>query len=271
MNDMEYQYTKKKVRELLDIDLENYKEQQMRRRLTSFVDRSKAPDVGTYFTNAEKNNQMLKELQDFLTINVSEFFRDERQFGKLETVVMPELLKNNSKLKIWSAGCSIGAEPYTLAIMLTELSPDTKHQIVASDLDNTILSHAKAGGPYSDQDVKNVSPQRLTKYFTKKDDEYWVIDSIKNKVDFKRHNLLTDIYEKQCDLILCRNVVIYFTDAAKLKINQGFLDSLKDGGVLFVGGSEIIFDSAKLGFESIIPSFYRRKPSGTTAHRPMRK
>ncbi len=270
MDDTEYGYVKKKINDLLSIDLDNYKEKQMRRRLTSFMERSTSPDVGSYFSVAENDRKMLDELKDFITINVSEFFRDAGQFGKLETDVMPELIKDRIKLKVWSAGCSIGAEPYTLAIMLEELTPGLKHTIVATDLDETILKHAKAGGPYIEQDVRNVKPERLAKYFRKDGEKYWVKDEIRSRIEFKRHNLLKDQYEQKCDLVLCRNVVIYFTDDAKRKINQGFYDSLRPKGVMFIGGSEIIFDAAKLGLEVMYPSFYRKVQEGENP-RLMRK
>lgn len=265
MDDNEYGYVKKKINDLLEIDLDNYKERQMRRRLTSFLERANPPDVGTYFKRVEKEDKMLQELKDFLTINVSEFFRDEHQFQKLETEILPELMGKRVKMKLWSAGCSIGAEPYTLAIMMEESRPGASHTIMATDLDETILKHARAGGPYSPQDVRNVSPDRLEKYFKNEDGKYWVIDSIRDKVKFKRHNLLCDPYEDNCDLILCRNVVIYFTDTAKSKINRGFHNSLREGGILFIGGSEIIFDAAQIGLCVAMPSFYRRVPEGTSS------
>ncbi len=263
MEDEEYKFVKKKIRDLVGIDLDYYKEKQMRRRLGSFMERNKELDSNTYFNSAQKDQQMLQELKDFLTINVSEFFRDGNQFSKLETLIMPELLQNRGQLKIWSAGCSNGSEPYTLAIMLEELSPGMRHKIVATDLDETILTRAKAGGPYLAADVRNVRPERLAKYFHKSNDEYWVTDKIKQKVEFKRHNLLSEPYESNCDLVLCRNVVIYFTDEAKRKIYVGFSGALKEGGILFIGGSEIIFDSAILSFEVAFPSFYRKVPAGT--------
>ena len=262
MDDKEYEYVKKKVRDLVDIDLDHYKEKQMRRRLNSFMERTHAPDLGSYFVSAEKDQKMLQDLKDFLTINVSEFFRDDRQFEKLETLIMPELLENRVQLKMWSAGCSNGSEPYTMAIMMEELAPGKNHKILATDLDETILARAKAGGPYSAQDVRNVRPERLAQYFRKTGEEYWVVESIKRRVEFRKHNLLCDPYENNCDLVLCRNVVIYFTDEAKKRIYRGFSDSLKDKGVLFIGGSEIIFESGDIGFEVVFPSFYRKVSSG---------
>jgi len=263
MDDNEYSYVKKRINDLLDIDLDNYKERQMRRRLTSFLERANPPDVGAFFNNVEKEDKTLQELKDFLTINVSEFFRDEHQFQKLENVILPELLKNRTRIKLWSAGCSIGAEPYTLAIMMEKIMPGSSHTIIATDLDETILKQARAGGPYAQQDVRNVKPDHLARYFRNEDGKYWVVDKIRDRVKFKRHNLLSDPYEENCDLILCRNVVIYFTDAAKSKINRGFHNSLREGGILFIGGSEIIFDSAQIGFGVAMPSFYRKEPEGT--------
>ncbi|MCL0087245.1 protein-glutamate O-methyltransferase CheR [Dehalococcoidia bacterium] len=258
ITDTEYTYVKKRVRDLVNIDLENYKEKQMRRRLSSFLERCNAPDAASYFGAAERDQGMLRELADFLTINVSEFFRDERHFERLEKLVLPELLKKNPHLNIWSAGCSNGAEPYTIAIILAELSPGRPHRILATDIDNTILACARVGGPYAAQDVRNIQRDRLARYFTKSGDKYWVVDRIKERVVFKQHNLLSDPYEHNFDLIVCRNVVIYFTDEAKRKINRGFCRSLKDNGILFVGGSEVIMNAAELGLESIMPSLYRK-------------
>ena len=100
-------------------------------------------------------------------------------------------------------------------------------------------------------------------HFNIEEGKYWVIDKIKDRVKFKRHNLLSDPYEENCDLILCRNVVIYFTDAAKSKINRGFHNSLREGGILFIGGREIIFDASPIVFGVAMPSFYRRVSEGT--------
>ena len=269
MNDNEYAYMKGKVRELLTIDLESYKEQQMRRRLGAFMKRYHTSDVESYLTAVEKDHEMLRELKDFLTINVSEFFRDERQFRKLENEILPELLRSSSRLNVWSAGCSNGSEPYTIAIILAEISPGCHHRILATDIDGTILARAQAGGPYSAQDVKNVRPELLSKYFNKVGNEHWVVDRIRERVGFKPHNLLSSPYEYGFDLIVCRNVVIYFTDQAKQKINARFHKSLKSTGILFVGGSEIIFNAAEIGFESISPSFYRKIDKYDAVKRPV--
>lgn len=258
MDDLEYGFVKRKVLELTNIDLDSYKEKQMRRRLTSYLERTKTPSIAAYFQRIEQDREMLQELKDFLTINVSEFFRDAHQFEKLEKRYLPELLKEKPRLRIWSAGCSNGAEPYSIAMLLDELSPGRRHTIKATDLDESILERAIAGGPYTSQDVRAVRPDRLARYFRKTGEKYWINEKIREMVEFSRHNLLCDPYEKDLDLILCRNVVIYFTDAAKRQINQEFRNALREGGILFIGGSEIIFECTQIGFELIEPSFYRR-------------
>jgi len=261
LSDAEYCYVKEKVFGLTQIDLDCYKEKQMRRRFNGLLDRVGVPDATTYFNRVEQDNKMLTELRDFLTINVSCFFRDDNHFDRLRTIILPQLLRNSCRLNIWSAGCSNGSEPYTLAILLSELSPGNQHRILATDIDEKIIGRAQAGGPYTPADVKSVPQSLLRKYFEENGGGYHVVEDIKKRVMFRRHNLLSDPYETGFDLIVCRNVVIYFTDAAKRKINQGFFESLKPEGILFIGGSEIIFEADRLGFKSLFPSFYR-KPAG---------
>ncbi|MBQ9366079.1 MAG: protein-glutamate O-methyltransferase CheR, partial [Schwartzia sp.] len=195
---------------------------------------------------------------EYLTINVSEFFRTPDKFGQLETDVIPDLLKRSPTLSIWSAGCSIGAEPYSLAMIMKELTPGKKHRILASDLDIEIIAKAKRG-VYVDNEIKSMSKERIAKYFDKTSDgKFAVKDEIKSCIEFKRHNLLKDPFEKNFDLILCRNVVIYFTEEAKDQLYAHFFEALKPGGILFVGATEAILNFRKLGYTSYKPFFYQR-------------
>jgi chemotaxis protein methyltransferase CheR len=167
-------------------------------------------------------------------------------------------LKRSQKLNIWSAGCSIGAEPYSLAIIMKEMTPTTRHRILASDLDIEILAKAKRG-VYTDNELKAITPQRLAKYFDKvEDDKFAVKSDIKSCIEFKRHNLLKDPFENNFDLILCRNVVIYFTEEAKDQLYANFFRALKPGGILFVGATEAILNFRKLGYTSFQPFFYQK-------------
>ena len=142
-------------------------------------------------------------------------------------------------------------------MILKELTPTTKHRLLATDLDIEIIAKAKAG-IYTANELKALDPKRKEKYFTKTDDDRYAIKSeIKQCVEFKHHNLLKDPFEKGFDLILCRNVVIYFTAEAKDKLYRNFFASLKPGGVLFVGATEAILNSRSMGYENYKPFFYR--------------
>ena len=258
MNDSEYNYLKVKILSLTGIDLNSYKSVQMRRRLDGLIGRSATSDVAAYCKLIERDPAALANLKNFLTINVSEFFRDQSQFEELETRILPMLLAKNKSLNIWSAGCSMGAEPYSIAMLLARLSPLRDHHILATDLDQVILNKAKAGGPYALSDVRNVSEKLPKSGFTKCPEGYRVSNSVIPKVEFRQHNLLKDPFEKDFDLIVCRNVVIYFADEAKAKLNQRFYNSLKPQGVMFIGGTETLIGAQDLGFKRLTTSFYQK-------------
>lgn len=258
MNDHEYTYLKARILKLTRIDLDNYKTQQMRRRLDGLLARSSVPGVIPYCKLLEQDEGALGKLRDFLTINVSEFYRDAVQFDLLRSKIIPELLRQSANLNIWSAGCSMGAEPYSIAMMLERLSPRGKHRILATDLDENILAKARVGGPYSAADVKNVERKLLEKHFDASKEGYWAREDLKRRVEFRSHNLLNGPFEQGFDLIICRNVVIYFSDEAKDKLNRGFYRSLKDHGVLFIGGTETLLDAQGLGFERMCTSYYQK-------------
>ncbi len=241
----------------IGVELGHYKEPQMKRRLASIMARRKItgwPD----FTRALINAELLTDVRDTLTINVSEFYRQTDRFVELQKTFLPELLKGRSGIKIWSAGCSIGCEPYTLAMILNEMDPRGNHQIIATDVDVPILNRAKAGDGYLPTEVRGVPKEILAKYFVFNGATYAVSNEVKRRVTFKRHDLLTDPYPKDLDLVLCRNVVIYFNDEAKNQIYRGFADSLKPGGYLFIGGSEMIMRAGDIGFRTAATSIYKR-------------
>ncbi|AQS59801.1 CheR family methyltransferase [Desulforamulus ferrireducens] len=249
---------KDRVYQTFGLDLNSYKENQLKRRLDNLLTRKQYADYQSFFNYLNSNRNAWHEFLDYLTINVSEFFRDVKMFQSLEAKVLPELLQKKSHLKIWSAACSNGCEPYSLAIILEEISPGKRHQIDATDLDKTILQAAVAG-IYGPDAVRNVPKDRLNKYFKQEQGKYHIANQIKTKVSFKQHNLLADNYLKGYDLIACRNVTIYFTREAQDKVNLRFSQSLNPGGYLFIGGSETIFNYVELGFEKVSPCFYRKK------------
>ena len=256
--DMDWTVFKRKLKAKTDIDLDLYKEPQMKRRIGNLVRRGNFAGYTAYFDHVVKDKDQFAAFIEYLTINVSEFFRTPEKFGKLETDVIPDLLKRSRRLNIWSAGCSIGAEPYSLAMIMKELTPGVHHRILATDLDVEILAKAKQG-IYQESEIKSISKERLARYFTRTEGgKYAVKPEIKSCVEFKRHNLLKDSFESGFDLILCRNVVIYFTEEAKNQLYANFFQALKPGGILFVGATEAILNFRQLGYTSFQPFFYQK-------------
>lgn len=246
-----------KVKKELGIDLRLYKETQMKRRLTTLRDKRGFRDFSSYFDKLLEDKEMLHEFTDRITINVSEFYRNPKRWEVLQQKIMGELIGKGKKLSIWSAACSTGEEPYSLAIMLQSHFPDVPFEILATDLDENALSRAKQG-VYAEQALRELPKGYKQSYFSQMETLFKVDDSLKEHITFKRHNLLSDKYPGNFDLIVCRNVLIYFTDEAKEQIYSKFSSSLKVGGMLFVGGTEQIFHPNKYDFQLADTFFYRR-------------
>lgn len=258
MQDMDYSLFRWKVMQAAGIDLGCYKENQMKRRLAAALTRSGYATLFEYWRAMEQDPAVLREFVDFVTINVSSFFRNREKFDELARTILPGLLNTRPSLKVWSAGCSTGQEPYTVGIILSEVAPGTRHRIVATDINMSAICLAREA-VYTRDDVKEVKPELVKKYFTAEGDKLRLKDSVRQMVEFRVHNLLADAYEQDCDLILCRNVMIYFTEDAKARVFKGFNASLRPGGVLFIGGTETIMTASELGFELISPFFYRKR------------
>ena len=174
-------------------------------------------------------------------------------------------MRGRPKLRVWSAGCSHGHEPYSLAITLAEVTGFyRRHYILGTDIDRSALERAQTGGPYTDEEATKVPPPLLDRYFARHPsgnhgDGHYIIESLRRRMSFRYQNLLADPFERGFDLIVCRNVVIYFTAEVKDRLYKRFYEALRPGGVLFVGGTEIISKASDLGFETAGISFYRRK------------
>lgn len=229
----------------------------MKRRLTSLYEKRGFRNFSDYYLAIHNDKQLLEEFLDRMTINVSEFYRNSQRWDVLEKKIFPMLLSKNKKLKIWSAACSTGEEPYSLAMVLSSHVPLRDISIAATDLDAGVLERAKVG-LYSERSLKEVPKKVLDQYFINEGQHYQVKDEIKRTVQFKQQNLLNDKYGSDYDLIVCRNVMIYFTEEAKDQIYTNFSKALRPGGVLFVGSTEQIFNPAKYGFESEETFFYKK-------------
>ena len=255
---MDYEAFKKNVFSLTGIDLSAYKEKQMKRRIDSLIARHKCDGYKAFLDLIKTDKAVFEEFVSFLTINVSEFYRNPDQWKFLDETVFPELIKKfGQNLKIWSAACSTGDEPYSLVMALSKHVPMNKVSITATDIDKQILAKAKVG-LYNDKSIVGVPADFKTKYFDKVGPSYKVKDEIKNRVTFSQHNLLADKYPQGLHMIVCRNVLIYFTDEAKDEIFKKYYDCLVPGGVLFIGSTEQIVNYAEIGFKRKNSFFYEK-------------
>ncbi len=244
---------------MTNIDLSCYKEAQMKRRIDSLIAKNKIASYAGYVEALRKDTKLFDEFVNYLTINVSEFWRNPDQWKILEQNILPDLMKNTRALKIWSAACSTGDEPYSLVMLLAKYMPMSMIRIQATDIDKQVLDKARVG-LYHEKSLKGLPKEFLNKYFTKvTDSTYQIVNDIKKCVDFKEHNLLKDNYGMGYDLIVCRNVLIYFTEEAKDEIFVKFNKALKTGGVLFLGATEQIMQPQKIGFKSMFSFFYKKE------------
>jgi len=239
------------------IDLNLYKAQQMHRRLMGLVERANLKSFSDYLKLLDCQPEEMATFLDRMTINVSELFRNADKWTEMREKVLPRMLKERRPLRVWSAGCSFGAEPYTIAMILDDLAPGMKHYILATDIDQKILDKARRG-VFTEPDVKNVPDAYRRKHIEAKGDEYCVTAGLRDRIAFRRHNLLRDPFEHDFDLICCRNVVIYFTDEAKDELFKRFCQALRPSGTLFIGGTERIFNYREIGMDTKIPFFYER-------------
>lgn len=251
-----YEKFKKDVLSLTKIDLNSYKEKQMRRRIDTLIRKTNAKTYDEYVALLKKDKEIFEAFINFLTINVSEFFRNPDQWQILDKKIFPELIKRFGKnLKIWSAACSTGDEPYSLVMALSKHVPLNQIRIIATDIDKQVLEKARVG-LYNAKSIANVPDEFKKKYFTKIGASFQISDEIKRRVEFKEHNLLRDAYPSSCDMIVCRNVVIYFTDDAKQEIYIKFNKALKDKGILFIGSTEQIMNYKELNYERSSSFFF---------------
>jgi len=255
--DRDYQDFIQQIKRKTGIDLALYKEAQMKRRLTTFYEKKGYTSFHDFFKALNGDADLLNQFLDRMTINVSEFYRNKQRWDVLENKILARLLKNSQTVKVWSAASSTGEEPYTLSLVLSNYIPLNKISILATDIDANAIQKAKIG-VYPERSLQEVPISTKDKYFKKQGDYYEIADVIKQTVSFKKHNLLADRFEKNFDLIVCRNVLIYFTEEAKEILYQKFSDALKPGGVLFVGSTEQIFNPIKYGLEIEDTFFYRK-------------
>lgn len=255
----DYESFKKQVLAMTGIDLSAYKEKQMKRRIDALISKYQAADYDSFVSLLKRDREVYETFVGYLTINVSEFYRNPDQWKFMDDVVIPELIhKFGTNLKIWSAACSTGDEPYSLVMALSRHIPINQITITATDIDKQILAKAKVG-IYGEKSLAAVPVDLKKKYFEKIGDAYKISDEIKSRVVFRQHNLLADTYPKDYHMIVCRNVLIYFTEEAKDEVFQRFCHSLVPGGILFIGNTEQIITYKEMGYERKSSFFYCKR------------
>lgn len=254
-----YEDFKKDVLQLTGIDLSAYREDQMKRRIDTLIARNGINNYKAYVALLKKDRAKFEQFVNFLTINVSEFYRNPVQWGVLEQEVIPALIQRFGKfLKVWSAACSTGDEPYSLVMALSRYLPLSNIRVIATDIDRQVLDKARVG-QYSEKSIVSVPQEFKRKYFKKVGNGYQVADEIKRQVEFREHNLLKDLYPSGCHLIVCRNVMIYFTEETRDQIYRKFSASLVRGGVLFIGSAEQIIRYKELKFQRKKSFFFQKE------------
>lgn len=255
----EYALFTGKIKQLTGVDLSSYKERQMKRRIESQMNRRGFQSFLAYYDLLAADKQALNEFLDRITINVSEFFRNSERWQVLEQKVIPELLRRNpaNNLKFWSAACSTGEEPYSLAMLMRGSFPSTRFNILATDIDMGVMQRAQAA-VYPAAQASQIPPKFRSQYIIEREGTFEIAPAIRSTIEFRSHNLLADSFPMGLDLIVCRNVMIYFTDDIKDRLYRHFAASLVPGGVLFVGSTEQMFRPRDYGFQIFDSFFYQR-------------
>lgn len=248
------------------INLEN-KSTLINGRLSNLVLRSDFKSIHEYVEYAlnDRTGEELSRLVSKLTTNYTFFMREPQHYDYLEKIVLPELLEKSSfgDVKLWSAGCSSGEEPYSIAMAVKSIleSRNSKWtaEILATDISDKVLQLARAAA-YEEMQLKMLGPEVRKKYFTVlPDGTFQVSEDLRKMVRLEKFNLMNDFsrYYHKFDIIFCRNVMIYFKNDKREELVRRFYDALKPGGYLFVGSSETLH-GVEARFKFVKPAIYRR-------------
>jgi two-component system, chemotaxis family, CheB/CheR fusion protein len=233
------------------LDFSDYKRPTIIRRIVIRMTQNKISTLAGYIDFLKANPSEINILAKEFLISVTKFFRDAEAFEVIKEKVIPEIIENKllvDTLKVWVVGCATGEEAYSLAILimehLTEIKKNLEVKIFASDIDKTALLHA-AKGVYAENITKDVSEERLNKFFIKQDNKYRVRDNIRKMIIFADHDIVKQPPYGKIDLISCRNLLIYINPLLQKKILTSLHFCLNIGGYLFLGPSESLGELKK--------------------------
>ena len=230
-------------------DFSDYSMPSLNRRFQRYIDLNKISDFKQLLQDLMNDSSMLNNLIEEVTVNVTEMFRDPSFFAAIRRELVPQLNKL-PLIKIWHAGCSTGEEVYSMAILLKEHNLLDKSIIYATDINQTVLDVAKSG-KYSIESFKeneinyrdSEGTNKLSDYYTVLNGEVLINEDLKSKIIFSTHNLVSDNAFNQFDLVVCRNVLIYFNKSLQDNVLQMFFNSLNENGILAIGSKETIMFS----------------------------
>ncbi len=243
------------------IDFRQYRPKCLRRRIVVGMHDAEVESFCAFLDFLNKNPQQYDRLLDKITINVSEFFRNPKAFKAIREKVIPVLIERKEQMgsyniRIWSSGCATGEEPYSLAILfqeaLQELNKKFKINIIATDIDREALRKAKLG-VFEKKSLRELTSSQIDDYFDKEKDKdkYSIKTKIKARVKFMIHNMISDEPPSVIDLILCRNVLIYFNKALQEKVFANFYKSLVALGFIVVGKTESLMEVKEEFFNKV--------------------
>jgi chemotaxis protein methyltransferase CheR len=215
-------------------------------RLQERIKVAQQKDIAAYYAYILANAEEMKMLLDSVTTNLTKFFRNTGQFDTLERFVIPDLLAYKTKFKsesirVWSAGCATGEEPYSIAMVLKDKIPrNYTIEVIASDLSLKSIMIAQEGY-YPENKIDGIPPHYLEKFLEKKAKGFQIREDVKSLVRFDYHNLKYDSGLKNMDILFCRNVIIYFDETAQKAVINRFWNSMSPHSFLFLGHSESLF------------------------------
>ena len=252
-------------------DISQYKDSYIERRVNTRMNLTHKDDLKSYIELLRNNPEELNKLMDALTVNVTEFFRNTETFAALETDIIPRILQNKETdsrnvIKVWSAGSSSGEETYSLAILFLEALRKSRKEynlmIYGTDIDRKSIIQAKSG-IYESNKVSGIRKDLLDRYFEEHGNEYRIKPFVKKYVNFSYLDLTSDFVQSLTtyELILCRNVIIYFTLDVKRSLFMKFYQMLRKDGYLIIGKNEAINGKAVDYLENVNLSerIYKKK------------
>jgi len=232
------------IERTLGMQCSNYKEDYIRRRLLSRMRSSGNETYEDYHRYLQANPPELENLRNALTINVTEFFRDNDVYEFIKKDILPSLFSQRRQLRIWCAGCSTGEEPYSLAMILSDLTvqnPGISARIIATDIDKNVLAKAREG-IYTQKAMVKLSEGQIHRHFTRlADGNFQVNPCLKEMIRFQPHDLMSGVpVSRWLDIVICRNVTIYFTEKQKDALAKMFHGALVSGGFYIMGKTEYL-------------------------------